>query len=92
MSGSFNADVVKVISPGNNFSSFPSNFNIVNDQLFFLARTDFFDPSNGSVSLDSKGDIFFTASKGFSGDASFTYTIADSNNAIDSAIVNLTIQ
>ncbi|MEO1376317.1 MAG: ELWxxDGT repeat protein, partial [Cyanobacteria bacterium J06635_10] len=49
-------------------------------------------PSNGRVSLDSNGDVFFTANKGFSGDASFTYTIADSNNAIDSATVNLTIQ
>ncbi|MGB3642460.1 MAG: ELWxxDGT repeat protein [Rivularia sp. (in: cyanobacteria)] len=49
-------------------------------------------PSNGIVSLDSSGDIFFAASEDFIGDATFTYTVGDRNGVIDSAIVNLTVQ
>ncbi len=49
-------------------------------------------PSNGIVSLDSNGNIFFTVGEDFSGDASFTYTIGERNGVTDSAIVKLTIQ
>ena len=45
---------------------------------------------NGSVSL-SGGDVIFTPTAGYSGPASFTYTISDGNGGTDTATVSLTV-
>ncbi len=47
--------------------------------------------SNGTVTLDGNGDVIFTAKAGYTGSASFTYTISDGNGGFDTATVTLTV-
>jgi Ca2+-binding RTX toxin-like protein len=46
---------------------------------------------NGSVALNSLGNIVFTPTAGFSGSASFTYTLSDGNGASSTAAVALSV-
>ena len=55
-----------------------------------LTITDVADAVNGTVELDG-ANVFFTPDADFSGDASFTYSVADSNGATDTATVNVTV-
>jgi len=49
------------------------------------------DDTHGTVSLDADGNVIFIAEDGFSGDATFTYTVSDSNGGSDSAIVAINV-
>jgi|GEM_PF-3164025 len=49
------------------------------------------DAENGSVEIDSNGDIIFTPTANYNGPASFRYTISDGNGGVSSAIASLTI-
>ena len=49
------------------------------------------DAVNGSVALDEQGDVVFTAAAGYSGPASFTYTVEDGQGGSAVATVNLTV-
>lgn len=46
----------------------------------------------GSVGFDQEGNVVFTPTANFSGNASFTYTISDGNGGTDTATVNLTVK
>jgi Ca2+-binding RTX toxin-like protein len=46
---------------------------------------------NGNVALNSLGNIVFTPTAGFSGSASFTYTLSDGNGASSTATVALSV-
>ncbi|GBF81431.1 beta strand repeat-containing protein [Aphanothece sacrum] len=46
---------------------------------------------NGTVALNSKGDVVFTPNANFSGVASFTYTISDGNQGVSQGIVTVKI-
>ena len=46
---------------------------------------------NGTVNLDSNGDVLFTPDANFNGIASFDYSISDSNGGTDTATVILTV-
>jgi len=46
---------------------------------------------NGSVSLDSNGDVLFTPTIGFSGDASFNYTVSDGDGGTDVGMVTVAV-
>lgn len=46
---------------------------------------------NGSVSLDASGNVMFTPTANFFGQASFDYTIADGNGGFDTKTVMVTI-
>lgn len=45
--------------------------------------------SHGSVGLTNQGDVVFTPDRGFSGDAGFSYTVADKFGGTDNAGVNV---
>jgi len=47
--------------------------------------------THGTVSLDADGNVIFVPEDGFSGDASFTYTISDGNGGTDTATVNVNV-
>ena len=47
-------------------------------------------PTNGSVSL-AGGNVTFTPTAGYSGPASFTYTVSDGHGGSDTATVNVTV-
>ncbi|GAA6210906.1 hypothetical protein NBRC116602_06460 [Hyphomicrobiales bacterium 4NK60-0047b] len=49
------------------------------------------DAENGSVEIDSNGDIIFTPTTNYNGPASFRYTISDGNGGVSSAVASLTI-
>ena len=46
---------------------------------------------NGSVLLNTDGTITFTPTAGYSGDATFDYTVSDGNGGIDTATVTVTV-
>ena len=46
---------------------------------------------HGTAVLNSLGDVVFTPTKNYAGEASFTYTISDGHGATASALVNLVI-
>ncbi|MEB3885641.1 Ig-like domain-containing protein, partial [Lyngbya sp. CCY1209] len=46
-------------------------------------------PSNGTVELDADGNVIFTPESGFTGDATFEYTINDGNGGTDTATVTV---
>ncbi|RDJ23335.1 tandem-95 repeat protein [Bosea caraganae] len=45
----------------------------------------------GSVTLDAHGNVVFTPAAGFSGDASFSYTVSDGKGGTDTATLSLTV-
>ncbi|MEL6980171.1 MAG: GDSL-type esterase/lipase family protein, partial [Pseudomonadota bacterium] len=47
---------------------------------------------NGTVALDADGDPLFTAAQGYTGPASFTYTVQNQNGATDQATVTLQVR
>ena len=48
--------------------------------------------TNGTVTLDAQtGNVFFTPNAGYSGPASFTYTVSDGRGGTDTANVNVTV-
>ncbi|MGX5735820.1 Ig-like domain-containing protein [Bosea thiooxidans] len=47
--------------------------------------------TGGTVGLDAHGNIVFTPATGFSGAASFTYTVSDGRGGTDSASVEITV-
>ncbi|MEM9750121.1 MAG: cadherin-like domain-containing protein, partial [Pseudomonadota bacterium] len=47
---------------------------------------------NGTVALQMDGDILFTPAAGFTGAASFTYTVSDGNGGESSALVEITVE
>ncbi|MGF1497394.1 MAG: cadherin-like domain-containing protein [Elainellaceae cyanobacterium] len=47
---------------------------------------------NGSVALDADGNVLFTPAAGFSGTASFNYTVSDGNSGSDTATVAITVE
>ena len=49
------------------------------------------DAVNGAVNLNAGGQVVFTPTEGFYGDASFTYTISDGNGGTDTATVTLKV-
>jgi hypothetical protein len=49
-------------------------------------------PANGSAVANSNGSITYTPAAGFVGTDSFTYTIADADNALDTATVVVSVQ
>ncbi len=49
------------------------------------------DAENGSVEIDSNGNVIFTPTTNYNGPASFRYTISDGNGGVSSAIASLTI-
>ncbi len=46
---------------------------------------------HGSVSLDSQGKVNFTPETGYTGKASFSYTVSDGNGGTDSATVTVNV-
>lgn len=48
-------------------------------------------PTNGSVGLDSNGNVVFTPKAGFSGTASFDYTLSDGSNSTATGTVTVTV-
>ncbi|MCA2017653.1 Ig-like domain-containing protein, partial [Vibrio tritonius] len=46
-------------------------------------------PSSGSVTLNNDGSISYTPAQGFSGDATFTYTVVDNDGLSDQATVTI---
>ncbi|WP_327196220.1 tandem-95 repeat protein [Vibrio fluvialis] len=49
-------------------------------------------PSTGTVTLNEDGTISFKPSAGFNGDATFTYTVQDSDGLTDSATVTVHVE
>lgn len=49
------------------------------------------DAKGGTVALDGKGSVIFTPGDGFSGDASFAYTITDSTGATSQTTVKVAV-
>lgn len=47
--------------------------------------------TNGSVTLDQNGNVIFTPTTNFSGQASFDYTASDNNGGTGTATVNVTV-
>jgi Ca2+-binding RTX toxin-like protein len=47
--------------------------------------------SNGTVELDQNGNVVFTPTIGFSGQATFNYTVSDSNNGTGTGQVTVTV-
>ena len=48
-------------------------------------------PVNGSAALDGKGNVVFTPTASYTGDASFTYRISDGHGGFDDGKVNVTV-
>ncbi|WP_013321990.1 cadherin-like domain-containing protein [Gloeothece verrucosa] len=48
--------------------------------------------SGGTAALDGKGNVIFTPTKNFSGQASFDYTVSDGAGGTDTGTVNLTVK
>ncbi|MTJ53227.1 tandem-95 repeat protein [Anabaena sp. UHCC 0253] len=46
---------------------------------------------NGSVTINSSGDVVFTPTTGFSGDGSFSYTVSDGNGGTDLGMVTVAV-
>jgi Ca2+-binding RTX toxin-like protein len=59
-----------------------------NDDLTIIAVDD---AVGGTVTLDEDGNVIFTAEEGFSGAASFTYTVFDGGKKTSTATVSLTV-
>jgi len=57
-----------------------------------LIAASFFQPANGSVSLNTAGEVSYTPDDGFAGPDSFTYTIRDDADATDSGTVTFEVQ
>lgn len=56
-----------------------------------LKLIDFTQPKNGAVAFDSKRNIIYRASDGFTGTDTFTYTISDGQNGVATAKVKLIV-
>jgi Ca2+-binding RTX toxin-like protein len=56
-----------------------------------LSITSVGNATNGAVSLQPSGEVLFTPTAGYSGAASFTYTIADPSGATATATVSLAV-
>ena len=56
-----------------------------------LGITSVGDPVNGDVVLDANGNVLFTPSPGYSGPATFSYTLSDGNGGTATASVSLEI-
>ncbi len=56
-----------------------------------LSITSVQDAVNGSVSLNANGQVIFTPTSGFYGDASFSYTVSDGNGGSDTATVTIKV-
>ncbi|MEI6234248.1 MAG: Ig-like domain-containing protein [Planctomycetota bacterium] len=54
---------------------------------FELSVTSVTQPSHGIAALDAEGNVTYAPADGYSGDDSFTYTVADSSGATGTAIV-----
>ncbi|AFY77843.1 hypothetical protein Ple7327_2557 [Pleurocapsa sp. PCC 7327] len=48
-------------------------------------------PTNGGVALDNEGNVVFTPTAGFTGDASFQYTVDDGSGGRDAATVTVSV-
>lgn len=48
-------------------------------------------PTNGTVAMNSNGDIIFTPTANYNGPASFRYTVSDGNGGTATAVASLTI-
>ncbi len=48
-------------------------------------------PTNGTVSIDLNGDVLFTPTSNFSGNATFEYTISDGNGETSTAAVTVSV-
>ena len=70
-------------------SSLLINDTDVDGDILFLDSVS--NPVNGTVVLDTNGDIRFTPNANFNGDASFLYTISDGNGGTDTSTVNITV-
>jgi|GEM_PF-6937432 len=56
-----------------------------------LSITSVSNPSNGTVLIDANGNVVFTPTENYHGDASFEYTISDGNGGSDTATVYLEV-
>ena len=56
-----------------------------------LVITSVQDAANGSVSLDSSGNVIFTPDDYYTGEATFSYTISDGRGATDTATVTVNV-
>lgn len=56
-----------------------------------LALTAVGNATNGSVSIDANGDVVFTPGAGYSGPATFEYTVSDGQGGTDTGLVTLTV-
>jgi Ca2+-binding RTX toxin-like protein len=65
-----------------------NDIDVDGDALTVLSVTD---AVNGSVVLNASGDALFTPDAGFTGAASFTYTVDDGNGGTDTGNVSLTV-
>ncbi len=50
------------------------------------------DAEHGTVALDDDGNVVFTPEDGFTGEASFTYTVSDGRGGTDTASVTVTVE
>jgi len=57
-----------------------------------LIAASFFQPANGSVSLNTAGEMTYTPDDGFTGTDSFTYSARDDNGAEDTGTVTIEVQ
>ncbi|MES1171576.1 MAG: Ig-like domain-containing protein, partial [Actinomycetota bacterium] len=65
---------------------------LVNDDLGTgLETTAVTQPANGSVTLEDDGSVTYTPAAGFSGVDTFTYTVADEDGSLATAIVTVTV-
>ncbi len=64
---------------------------LANDIGNGLELLEVYGAENGTVSLDPESDITFVPDVGFTGEASFTYSVKDANGALETANVNITV-
>ena len=70
-------------------SSLLANDTDLNGDILSLVGVD--NAINGSIVINTEGKLVFTPNPGFSGDASFEYTVSDDRQETDTATVNLTV-
>jgi Ca2+-binding RTX toxin-like protein len=74
------------ILPG---SLLANDTDVDNDSLVISAVSN---PVNGTVTIAANGSVVFTPTSGFSGSASFSYTVSDGKGGTGSGAVSLTVQ
>ncbi len=65
---------------------------LINDMGLSLEMTEVFNIFGGMVSFDATGDFLFTPDPGFTGEASFFYTVTDACGRMANAVVTIFVE